>query len=242
MCMNVLPGGYDKNPLPPPIASPNVDRLAEQKDYYRHRAPEYDEWWQRLGAYALEQPARDRWFADVHEAEQALDDFAPAGDVLEYAAGTGWWTRRLTRHAGHVTAVDAAPETLHLNRQRSGDHGNVTYLQADIFTWTPPPAAFDVVFFGYWLSHVPEEQLDRFWQQLATALRPAGRIFLLDSYQPARIQGDLQQRVLNDGRRFQIVKRYWQPDELTAYAATQGFRLDARITTNGYVLHATARR
>jgi SAM-dependent methyltransferase len=108
-----------------------MDRLAEQRDYYRQRAPEYDEWWQRQGRYELDPQARDNWFADMREVERAIDAFGPAGDVLELAAGTGWRTQHLARHARQVTAVDASAEVPELNRRRSGPH--VTYLQADLF-------------------------------------------------------------------------------------------------------------
>ena len=85
-----------------------VDRLlAEQRRYYRERAPEYDDWWFRRGGYALDPETAARWFADVRELEAALEAFGPRGDVLELAAGTGIWTRHLLRHADRVTAVDA---------------------------------------------------------------------------------------------------------------------------------------
>ncbi|MFI5892153.1 class I SAM-dependent methyltransferase [Actinoplanes sp. NPDC051513] len=212
-----------------------MDVLAEQRDYYRHRAPEYDQWWQRQGRYALDPEAERGWFADIDEAEQALAAFAPAGDVLEYAAGTGWWTERLTRHARHITAVDANTETLDLNRRRTAGTGKVTYLTADIFAWTPPESTFDTVFFAYWLSHVPESLLSTFWAHVRRALRPGGRVFLIDSYHHERLAGDLQQRHLNDGRQFQVIKRYWQPAELES---TPGWRLKARVTTHRQAIHA----
>jgi SAM-dependent methyltransferase len=213
-----------------------MDRLAEQRDYYRQRAPEYDEWWQRRGRYELDPQARDVWFADMREVEQALDAFGPAGDVLELAAGTGWWTRHLVRHARQVTAVDASAEVLELNRRRAGPR--VTYLQADLFDWTPPAGRFDVVFFGYWLSHVPDERVRPFFDQVAAALRPGGRVFLVDSFHHVRLDGDLQPRVLNDGRGFTVVKRYWQPAELAEFGATAGWHLDARVTTHRGMLYA----
>ncbi|HEY0000828.1 MAG TPA: class I SAM-dependent methyltransferase [Actinoplanes sp.] len=219
-----------------------MDQLAEQREYYRQRAPEYDEWWQSRGQYARTPEQHRRWAEDVQEAEHALDAFAPTGDVLEYAAGTGWWTERLARHATRLTAVDAADEALEVNRRRTGDADRITYLRADIFDWSPPPAAFDVVFFGYWLSHVPEDRLASFWQHVATALRPGGRVFLLDSYRDIRLPDDVQPRVLNDGRRFQVIKRYWQPDELTGYTADLGWRLTASVTAHGAILYAHGAR
>jgi demethylmenaquinone methyltransferase/2-methoxy-6-polyprenyl-1,4-benzoquinol methylase len=212
-----------------------MDILAQQRDYYRHRAPEYDQWWRREGQYTLDDQGKQGWDEDIAEVARALDAFAPTGDVLELAAGTGWWTERLTRHATHITAVDANTETLDLNRRRTAATGKVTYRQADLFAWTPPESAFDTVFFAYWLSHVPAEHLDAFWAKAAHALRPGGRVFLIDSYHTERTPDDLQRRRLNDGREFRIVKRYWQPAEL---AATPGWQLTARVTANRQVIHA----
>jgi ubiquinone/menaquinone biosynthesis C-methylase UbiE len=132
-----------------------MDRLEEQREYYRQRAPEYDDWWQARGQYAKSPEEERRWFADVAEIERALDAFAPAGDVLELAAGTGWWTRRLARHARRVTAVDANEETLGFNREKTAEFGNVDYVTADIFAWTPPAGAFDVVSFAQRANHEP---------------------------------------------------------------------------------------
>src|SRR5919197_749051 len=121
--------------------------LAEQRRYYRERAPEYDDWWFRRGDYALEAETAGRWFADVGELEAALEAFGPSGDVLELAAGTGIWTGHLLRHADRVTAVDAVAEVLELNRARTG--GAADYVLANIFEWEPP-REFDVCFFGFW--------------------------------------------------------------------------------------------
>ena len=124
-----------------------VDQLLEeQRRYYRERAPEYDDWWFRRGGYVLDPETEARWFADVRELEAAVDVFAPQGDVLELAAGTGIWTRRLLQHADRVTAVDAVPEVLDRNRARTGDAAE--YIVADVFTWEPP-RGFDVCFFAF---------------------------------------------------------------------------------------------
>ena len=127
------------------------DILSEQKRYYAARAPEYDDWWYKRGRYAVEPAEHARWDADIAEADAALEAFAPRGRVLELAAGTGIWTRKLVRTADRVVAVDANAETLALNTAEA------ELVQADIFDWTPPER-FDAVFFGFWLSHVPEER------------------------------------------------------------------------------------
>src|SRR5919198_988456 len=119
-----------------------------------------------------------RWFADVRELEAALDAFAPRGDVLELAAGTGLWTRHLLRHADRVTAVDAVAEVLDLNRVRTNRLAE--YVVADVFEWEPP-REFDVCFFGFWHSHVPSRLFESFWELVGRALKPDGRVFFVDN-------------------------------------------------------------
>jgi demethylmenaquinone methyltransferase/2-methoxy-6-polyprenyl-1,4-benzoquinol methylase len=223
-----------------------VDRLlSEQRRYYSARAHEYDDWWLRRGRYALDTEASERWFGDVAELEAELDRFAPRGDVLELAAGTGNWTRHLRRTADRVTAVDASAEVLELNRAKVG--GAVDYVLADVFTWQPP-RAFDVCFFGFWLSHVPSERLDAFWQLVDRALKPDGRLFLVDN---ARIgdprhtvgaHGEIVRRNVSDGREFEIVKRIWAPAELERELVAVGWQLHAGATSNGHFVFGSGRR
>jgi demethylmenaquinone methyltransferase/2-methoxy-6-polyprenyl-1,4-benzoquinol methylase len=204
--------------------------LAEQKRYYAERAPEYDDWWYRRGRYRRDPERERRWLVDVAELEARLQSFAPRGDVLELAAGTGIWTRRLVPVADRVVAVDANAETLALNTPAA------ELVVADIFSWRPPQQ-FDVVFFSFWLSHVPEERFAEFWVLVRSALRPGGRVFLIDSGPPEVAgDGELQVRQLADGREFTIVKRFWQPDELTERVAGFGLELDLELTGNDLFL------
>jgi len=207
------------------------DVLAEQKRYYAERAPEYDDWWYRRGRYTRDPERERRWLVDVAELEKRLQGFAPRGDVLELAAGTGIWTRKLVPAADRVVAVDANAETLALNTQAA------ELVVADIFGWRPPQQ-FDVVFFSFWLSHVPEERFAEFWALVRSALRPGGRVFLIDSGPPEVAgDGELQVRQLADGREFTIVKRFWQPDNLAERVAEFGFELDLELTGNELFLN-----
>ncbi len=207
------------------------DLLAEQKRYYAARAPEYDDWWFRRGRYVDEPQQARRWLADVAELEEAFRRFGPRGTVLELAAGTGIWTRRLVPVAERVVAVDANAETLALNTPAA------ELVQADIFEWRPEER-FDVVFFSFWLSHVPEARFDEFWELVRAALQPGGRVFLIDSGPKETEPGDEREvRQLADGREFRIVKRFWQPEELAERVRPLGFELDLRLTANGLFLH-----
>jgi SAM-dependent methyltransferase len=222
--------------------------LTEQLDYYRARAGEYDTWWLRQGRFDHGAEANAQWFAETAELERALKRFAPAGDVLELAGGTGLWTRHLVRYATSLTVVDGAPEVLAINRERVGDPA-VRFLNADLFAFDPEPGAYDACFFSFWLSHVPAERFAAFWQMVATALAPNGRVMFVDSARTERStaadhqlpgQGEqMMTRRLDDGREFQIVKRFFDPEPLQDELATLGW--ECRVQTTGeFFIYGTA--
>jgi demethylmenaquinone methyltransferase/2-methoxy-6-polyprenyl-1,4-benzoquinol methylase len=215
------------------------DLVESQKRYYAERAPEYDDWWYRRGRYALPPEREAAWRADGAEVEAALEAFGVHGDVVELAAGTGIWTRHLARLADRVVALDANAETLAFNRAPAEQR------LVDLFEWTPDEQ-FDLCFFGFWLSHVPAERFDGFWRTVRAALKPHGRVFLVDNVagDPThawRNEDDVETRTLADGREFEIVKKRWSPEALRARVAPLGFELDLHTTANGHFLYGGGR-
>jgi demethylmenaquinone methyltransferase/2-methoxy-6-polyprenyl-1,4-benzoquinol methylase len=222
--------------------------LQEQIAYYRARANEYDEWFLRQGRYDRGPRETRAWFAEAEQVEQALAAFAPTGDVLELACGTGLWTQHLARSATSITAVDSSPEVLAINRRRLCACGtSIAYLEADLFSWRPAKQ-YDVVFFSFWLSHVPPERFATFWEGVRQALTPAGRVFFIDSlYSESSTARDHQlhgeaattlTRRLNDGREFRIVKVFYQPEHLAARLDAAGWRVDVRRTSSSFLYGA----
>jgi demethylmenaquinone methyltransferase/2-methoxy-6-polyprenyl-1,4-benzoquinol methylase len=230
---------------------PSIDQtIQEQIAYYRARAGEYDEWFYRRGRYDRGAEANRTWFTEIETVAHALDLFAPRGQVLELAGGTGLWTERLTRWADHVTVVDASPEVLALNRQRVARPQQMTYIEADLFEWTPS-RKYDVVFFGFWLSHVPPERCVQFWDLVASTLRPDGRVFLIDSLRDVTSTAidhtlppvaDISlTRQLNDGRNFHIYKLFYTPKTLASQLISLGWDPSFRATEH-YFLYGSASR
>jgi demethylmenaquinone methyltransferase/2-methoxy-6-polyprenyl-1,4-benzoquinol methylase len=203
------------------VSPSEKQQIREQIAYYRARAGEYDEWFLRHGRYDRGAEQRAAWFGEVAVVERALGEEIEGRDVLELACGTGLWTRHLADAHRRVLAIDASPEVIAINRARVST-GVVRYVVADIFA--PPLAArFDLVFFAFWLSHVPETHFDRFWQTVKQLLRPGGRVFFVDSQmEPESVAIDhdrpnasgLARRKLNDGRVFDIVKVFHDPANL----------------------------
>ena len=225
------------------MAMDETQLLNEQRAYYRARAREYDSWWLREGRYDHGAEANRRWFDEIATLERELDRFGPEGDVLELACGTGLWTRVLAPRAHRLLAVDASSEVLAINRDRVPEP-QVEYEQADLFAWEPPAAQFDLCFFSFWLSHVPDSRFEAFWARVRSALRPGGRVFLIDSgrspdsgasdHQPPT-EGETMTRRLDDGTEFQIVKRYYEPEWLEHRLADLGWRLRAASTGEFFI-------
>ena len=223
--------------------------LAEQRRFYQARAPEYDDWWQRRGRYDHGDDDRHEWDRQVATVEAALDAFSATGDVLELAGGTGWWTERLARTASYLTVVDSSTEALALNQARV-QRTDVDYVVADAFDWQPP-RRYDVVFFSFWLSHVPRPRFEAFWDLVRSCLTPDGRVFFIDNrndplssphikdpfvvdYGP-----DLQVRRLSDGTEWRVVKVMYEPDELQALFAAASW--NAQIDATRWFIYGTPR-
>lgn len=206
--------------------------LDEQLQYYRQRAAEYDEWFLRQGRYDRGEEHRRQWFEEVAVVEVALEAVLPLGNILELACGTGLWTRRLIGAGRQVVAVDASPEAIALNRRRLHSQ-DVDYVVADLFSWTPPAREFDMVFFSFWLSHVPPDRFDAFWKMVRVALKPSGMAFFVDSlldqsstakdHDRLDMSGIVERR-LNDGRVFRIVKQFYEPRALQSSLAERGWK------------------
>ncbi len=221
------------------------DLLQEQIAYYRARAAEYDEWALRKGRYDHGPELNQRWHDQVDEVRQALLRCGPLESALELACGTGIWTQQLLRSSQRVHAIDAAPEMLAINRAKLLSD-RVSYEQADLFAWRPQ-RQYDLVFCGFWLSHVPPQQMAPFLQQVAQALRPGGRFFLVDSRRAIYAGASdhslrdpfsdsiLDERKLNDGRRFTIVKVFHEPDQLGASLEAQGLRPSLQLTDSYFI-------
>ena len=191
-----------------------AEALAAQKHYYELRAPDYGSW--------TKPPDRvGRGLFPSELAETVIAALRPFGDILELACGPGpLFTNELARHAHTVTAVDASTTALRLNQQRVAN-SKVTYLHADLFDWSPP-RTYDFVFFGHWLSHIPPSRFDTFWERVRACTGDHGRVgFIDEDERAADLEADrpsrhpeVARRTLSDGRSFDIIKVFWEPDDL----------------------------
>ena len=216
----------------------DADRDAEMLAYYEARAGEYDDWYLRRGRYARGPIHDAAWNAELDGAGTWLDGLPISGDIVELAAGTGWWSPLLASK-GELSIYDAAQAPLELARERLVAHR----LRAHIHVrdaWAAPDRQVDALVCGFWLSHVPRPRTGEFLGLARRWLKPGGIFAVIDSLpdpqsgaddhvEPA---GDMATRRLDDGREFTIVKVYREPAELETALGDAGFS-DARVTTTG---------
>lgn len=229
------------------IADPVDDRGAEMLEYYEARAPEYDDWYLRRGRYARGPVHDTAWEAELDVAGRWLDALPIQGEIVELAAGTGWWSPLLAGK-GELSLYDGASGPLDRARERLVAHRLRAHLHVRD-AWAAPDRAVDAVFTGFWLSHVPRARLDEFLAIVRGWLKPGGTFAFIDSLSDAESSAvdhpapadDLSVRRLDDGREFTVVKVYYEPAELEAALERAAFEKPMVTRTGRFFLTGTAR-
>jgi ubiquinone/menaquinone biosynthesis C-methylase UbiE len=173
------------------------------KAYYDARAPEYDEWYRGVGRF--ERRARPEWDLDVRELEEAVAALPPLR-TLDVACGTGFLTRHLR---GDVVALDQSTQMLALAGAQAP---RAKLAQGDALDLPFPEGSFDRVFTGHFYGHLEADDRRRF---LDEARRVAPELVVVDSItRPDEEPEQVQERFLNDGTRWTVYKRYFEPEQL----------------------------
>jgi ubiquinone/menaquinone biosynthesis C-methylase UbiE len=175
------------------------------KAYYDARACEYDEWYEGLGRFdGLDRP---RWDEEVRELERVVASLPPAR-TLDVACGTGFLTRHLQ---GEVVGLDQSASMLAIAAERvpAGE-----FVQGDALALPFEEGSFDRVFAGHFYGHLEPGVREAF---LLEARRVAPELVVVDSAVRAdRQEEEQQERVLNDGSRWEVYKRYFTGAGLAA--------------------------
>jgi demethylmenaquinone methyltransferase/2-methoxy-6-polyprenyl-1,4-benzoquinol methylase len=173
--------------------------------YYDRRAREYDDWWLGTGLFAVRE--RPGWQEEVGQLVQVVGDL-PAARVLDVACGTGFLTRHLR---GEVVALDQSEAMTEIAAARV-PHARV--LQADAVPLPFADGAFDRLFTSHFYGHLLPEERERF---VAEARRVARQLVVVDSALREGVGPEgWQERVLNDGSRHRVYKRFFTATSLTA--------------------------
>ena len=226
---------------------PGPDLAATMVAYYEARAADYDDWYLRRGRYARGPIHDAAWNAELDAAGRWLDALPINGEIVELAAGTGWWSPLLASK-GELWLYDAAEAPLERARERLVAHG----LRAHIHlrdAWAEPDRAVDALVVGFWLSHVERDRTEAFLALAKRWLKPGGTLAIIDSLPDPQsgaadnppVSGDRAVRRLDDGREFEIVKVHRDATELSAGLRAAGFADPEVETTGRFFLLARAR-
>ena len=188
----------------------------EVADYYRRRAPEYESIYFR--------PDEKRLY-ELEDMARAMRDWLRGRDILEIAAGTGWWTVHGASVAKSMTATDINEETLAIAKLKPLDH--VRFEVADAFNLQALEGHFNGCLSCFWLSHVPRARIPEFFQGVHRRLGAGSRVFMADNLYDPNVGGVLIEepgsadtykiRTWSDGSKHKILKNYFSETQLRGY-------------------------
>lgn len=171
--------------------------------YYERRAAEYDDWW--LGTGLFRERERPGWSEEVEELVRLVASLAPLR-VLDVGCGTGFLTRHLR---GEVTALDQSQSMLEIAASRMP---GAAVVLGDAVPLPFDAGSFQRVFTSHFYGHLLAGERDAF---LREARRVGTELVVVDSaLRPDVAPEQWQERVLNDGSRHEVYKRFFSGRQL----------------------------
>jgi arsenite methyltransferase len=175
--------------------------LAPQVHHQNHPPRSPEEY-----AKVLEHPDRDAW-QKPHEVIQALH-LRSDETIADIGAGSGYFSRRFAHHVKQVYAVDIDAKLLAIVAKQGAP--NIKNILAAPDNPRLPDASVDTVFICDVLHHI--DNRPAYYTKLAKALKPGGRIVIVDFYKKPLPVGPPPSMKLSE-------------DEVTAEFKAAGFKL-----------------
>lgn len=105
-----------------------------------------------------------------------------AGSALDVGCGEGADAIWLAAHGWQVTGIDVSTVALERAAEQAANAGaeiadRITWQQADILSWDPAPAQFDLVSAQF--IHLPGPIRQTVYRRLAAAVRPGGSLLIV---------------------------------------------------------------
>jgi ubiquinone/menaquinone biosynthesis C-methylase UbiE len=176
-----------------------------ERAYYDRRASEYDDWYLSQGQF--ERRVRPGWAEELATLRATLQGLRFAS-FLDVACGTGFLTASLN---GAVTGLDQSVSMLSVARSRLP---GTSFVRGDALAMPFRSAQFDCLVTGHFYGHLDATSRRLF---LAEARRVSKSILVIDAAQRDDVPPEeYQERVLNDGSRHVVYKRYFSPRQMIA--------------------------
>ena len=200
-------------------------------EYYDVRAPEFDDIY-TLGGGPASIPDPDAYRSEVAELGKLVAQFG-AGKLIDLACGTGFWLPHYAQNSREIVLLDQSSQMLSQTETRVRSLGlehKCRCVKSSLFEHPFDDSSFDRALVGFILSHVTMEDEDRLFEVLKSILRPDGKFLIMDSMwseerSRTRRKDGRQQRTLNDGRTFDIYKRYFDQADFEGLSARHGLNL-----------------
>jgi ubiquinone/menaquinone biosynthesis C-methylase UbiE len=201
------------------------DSITEMQEYYRLRAPQYDD------SMGYHEPAAALQFAPVFEL---LKTVLAGRDVLELACGPGYWTRNVCDSVNSMLATDFNESTLHQARKKDFGGARVALQVADAYNLGFGEKSFDGVLAVDWFAHVPKPLVGSFLEGLHRVVCPGSVICFCDGLpRPHSLTGvydddgnHIQQRKLGEEGIYSIIKNYYSREEVEQIFSGYASRLE----------------
>lgn len=205
-------------------------------EYYDERAAEFDE------IYTLGKPPGSVKDPELYMKEaRALATIVSAychGNLLDIPCGTGYWLGFYAENCSAITLVDQSENMLRESREKAGEHDVESisrFIRGDALEVRLEDRSFDSVLVGFFLSHVTDRQMALFFRNLRNLLKPDGRVLILDSiwspFRKSRPKEGTTNRRLNDGRQYEIYKRYFETADLDQMS--KSYEMDFNLLHEG---------
>jgi ubiquinone/menaquinone biosynthesis C-methylase UbiE len=175
------------------------------REYYDTRAPEYDDWYLGRGLFA--ERDRPEWDAELAQLAATIASL-PRGRTLDVGCGTGFLTRHLR---GDVVGLDQSDRMLGEAMRQAPD---ATYVQGDGLALPFPGNSFARVFTAHFYGHLRADERAAFLEE---ARRVAAELVVVDASRAhSAVDDEMQERILNDGSRWEVYKRWFTGELLAA--------------------------
>jgi ubiquinone/menaquinone biosynthesis C-methylase UbiE len=181
-----------------------------ERTYYDRRAAEYDDWYLSTGQF--EQRIRPGWTEELTALKTMLATLR-FNSFLDVACGTGFLTQSLR---GGVTGLDQSASMLAVARSRMP---GASFVRGSGLSLPFRSAQFDCLMTGHFYGHLQDPDRRRFLEEARRVSKKS--LLVIDAAQRDDVPPEeYQERVLNDGSRHVVYKRYFTPEQLSAEIGT----------------------
>jgi ubiquinone/menaquinone biosynthesis C-methylase UbiE len=181
-------------------------------EYYSKRANDYEQ------IYHRNNPVRQSEQAKI---KNLLRNSFGNKSVLEIACGTGYWTKAVAQTAQSITAVDNSTEMLEVAKAKNI---KAHFINDNAYTLNNVNDEFNAGLANFWFSHIPKDQINIFLTTFHKKLLPGSTVIMAENILNKDIGGEYikkdedvntyKLRTLNDGTTYQILKNYYNEEEL----------------------------